>query len=393
MKKTFAQLADRTSHLKPEGAYAFLAKAQQLEAQGRKIIHLEIGQPDFQTFDNIALSGVRAITTGQTRYTPPAGIPALRQSIARYTGERIGMSFEAGQVVVGPGAKPLLFFPMMALLEPGDEVIYPDPGFPSYRAIIETMGATPVPIGLSEEKDFSFDMEQFRAKVNERTRLIIINSPSNPTGGIIPESDLEVIAEAAQKYDSWVLSDEIYTRLVYTDQPVKSIMTFPGMAERTIIMDGFSKTYAMTGWRLGYGVMPKPLADAVDLLLTHSVGCTAAFTQVAGIEALTGPQDEVEQVRRIFQQRRDIIVKGLNAIPGVTCRMPQGAFYVFPNVKNFGRSSRELAEYLLREAGVCVLPGTSFGEMGEGYLRLCYSNSIEAIESALEKMNAAAKNL
>lgn len=391
MKKSYQQLADRTSHLQPEGAYAFLAKAQQLEAKGREIIHLEIGQPDFQTFDNIALSGIRAISNGETRYTPPPGTPAIREAIARYTGERIGMALDAGQVVVGPGAKPLLFFPMMALLEPGDEVIYPDPGFPSYRAIIETMGAVPVPIGLSEEKDFSFDMDQFNAKVNERTRLIIINSPSNPTGGIIPHSDLEIIAEAAKKYDCWVLSDEIYTRLVYSDEPVISIMTLPGMAGRTIIMDGFSKTYAMTGWRLGYGVMPKHLADTVGLLLTHSVGCTASFTQIAGIEALTGPQEEVERVRNIFHKRRDIIVKGLNDIPGVTCRMPRGAFYVFPNVKSFGRTSNELADYLLNEAGVCVLPGTSFGQMGEGYIRLCYSNSIEAIESALEKIKEALK--
>ncbi|MCU0288645.1 MAG: pyridoxal phosphate-dependent aminotransferase [Acidobacteria bacterium] len=393
MKKSYQQLANRTSHLQPEGAYAFLAKAQQLEAKGRQIIHLEIGQPDFQTFANIALSGIRAITTGQTRYTPPAGIPPLREAIAHYTGQRIGMQIEANQVIVGPGAKPLLFFPMMALLEPGDEVIYPDPGFPSYRAIIETMGATPVPIGLSEENDFSFDMAQFNEKINERTRLIIINSPSNPTGGIMPREDLRVIAEAAKKFDCWVLSDEIYTRLIYRSTPVESIMTYPGMAERTIIMDGFSKTYAMTGWRLGFGVMPKHLADAVDLLLTHSVGCTAAFTQVAGIEALTGPQDRVEEIKAVFQQRRDIIVKGLNAIPGITCRTPQGAFYVFPNIKSFGRYSRDIADYLLQEAGVCVLPGVSFGDMGEGYLRLCYSNSIEAIEKALEKMAEALKKL
>jgi aspartate/methionine/tyrosine aminotransferase len=393
VKKSYQQLANRTSHLQPEGAYAFLAKAQQLEAKGRQIIHLEIGQPDFQTFANIALSGIRAITTGQTRYTPPAGIPPLREAIAHYTGQRIGMQIEANQVIVGPGAKPLLFFPMMALLEPGDEVIYPDPGFPSYRAIIETMGATPVPIGLSEENDFSFDMAQFNEKINERTRLIIINSPSNPTGGIMPREDLRVIAEAAKKFDCWVLSDEIYTRLIYRSTPVESIMTYPGMAERTIIMDGFSKTYAMTGWRLGFGVMPKHLADAVDLLLTHSVGCTAAFTQVAGIEALTGPQDRVEEIKAVFQQRRDIIVKGLNAIPGITCRTPQGAFYVFPNIKSFGRYSRDIADYLLQEAGVCVLPGVSFGDMGEGYLRLCYSNSIEAIEKALEKMAEALKKL
>jgi len=393
MKKSHQQLANRTGHLEPEGAYAFLAKAQQMEAEGREIIHLEIGQPDFQTFNNIGISGIRAIVTGQTRYTPSAGIPALREAIAQDTGNRISMPLTADQVVVGPGAKPLLFFPMMALLEPGDEVIYPDPGFPSYRAIIETMGATPIPIGLKEEKDFSFDMDQFMGKVNERTRLIIINSPSNPTGGIIPEEDLETIAAAAKKYDNWVLSDEIYTRLIYTNHPVKSIMTLPGMAERTIIMDGFSKTYAMTGWRLGYGIMPPHLAEVVGLLLTHSVGCTATFTQIAGIEALTGPQDQVERVRNVFQERRDVIVNGLNDIPGITCRMPQGAFYVFPNVKSFGRTSDEMANYLLKEAGVCLLPGTSFGQLGEGYLRLCYANSIEAIKKALEKMKEALKKL
>jgi aspartate aminotransferase len=393
MSKAYQELADRTEHLVPEGAYFFLAKAGELEAEGREIIHLEIGQPDFQTFDNIGMAGVRAIADGQTRYTPPSGIPPLREAIARYTGERIGMSVTSDMVVVGPGAKPLLFFPMMALLEPGDEAIYPDPGFPSYRAIIETMGATPVPIPLKEEKDFSFDMEEFLKKINPRTRLVIINSPSNPTGGIIPEKDLEAIAEAAIKNDCWVLSDEIYTRLTFTDEPVKSIATYPGMAERTIIMDGFSKTYAMTGWRLGYAVMPKHLADAVGLLLTHSVGCTATFTQIAGIEALQGPQEQVETVRDVFHKRRDVIVKGLNEIPGVTCRMPQGAFYVFPNVKHFGRSSDYLAEYLLKEAGVCVLPGTSFGEMGEGYLRLCYANSIEAIEAALGKMKEALARL
>jgi len=393
MTKAYDRLADRTSHLVAEGAYFFLAKAQQMEAKGREIIHLEIGQPDFQTFANIGMAGIRAITAGQTRYTPPAGIPPLREAIAKYAGERIGMTFSADQVTVGPGAKPLLFFPMMALLEPGDEVIYPDPGFPSYRAIIEIMGAKPVPIPLKEEKEFSFDMDEFMRKINPRTRLVIVNSPSNPTGGIIPAQDLETIANAAIKNDCWVLSDEIYTRLSYTKEPVKSIMTFPGMAERTILMDGFSKTYAMTGWRLGYAVMPKKLADTVGLLLTHSVGCTATFTQIAGIEALEGPQEQVEIVRQVFHKRRDVIVKGLNDIPGITCQMPQGAFYVFPNIKHFGRTSDDLANYLLQEAGVCVLPGTSFGKMGEGYLRLCYANSIEAIEKALEKMKNALSRL
>jgi aspartate/methionine/tyrosine aminotransferase len=393
MKKPHHLFAGRTSHLEPEGAYEVLAKAQQMEASGRKIIHLEIGQPDFQTFPNIGMEGIRAIAAGETRYTPSAGLPALKKAIACNTGSRIGMELSADQVVVGPGAKPLLFFPMMALLEEGDEVIYPDPGFPSYRAIIETMGAKPVPIPLKEEKDFSFDMDEFAEKVNGKTRLIIINAPSNPTGGIIPEDDLHAIAAAAIKFDCWVLSDDIYTQLVYTGEPVKSIMTIPGMKERTIIMDGFSKTYAMTGWRLGYGVMPETLAATVGLLLTHSVGCTAAFTQVAGIEALIGDQEQVGRVCSVFLERRAVIVDGLNDIPGVTCRLPKGAFYVFPNIKSFGKSSKEMANYLLEEAGVALLPGTSFGPMGEGYLRLTFTNSMAAIKKALELINEALSKL
>lgn len=393
MKKPHHTFADRIGHLEPEGAYEVLARAQKMEAAGREIIHLEIGQPDFQTYPNIALAGVRAITAGETRYTPSAGIPALKKAIADNTAARIGMALSAEQVVVGPGAKPLLFFPMMAILEEGDEVIYPDPGFPSYLAIIKAMGAVPVPIALKEEKDFSFDMEEFEKKVNSRTRLIIINAPSNPTGGIIPEADLAAIAEAAQRYDSWVLSDDIYTQLVYTPQPVKSIMTLPGMQERTIIMDGFSKTYAMTGWRLGYGIMPEKLAAKVGLLLTHSVGCTAAFTQIAGLEAIAGDQEQVARVCRIFRERRDLIVRGLNDIPGITCRQPAGAFYVFPNIKSFGLSSKEMANYLLQEAGVALLPGTSFGAMGEGYLRLTFTDSLEAITKALRLIREALAKL
>jgi aspartate/methionine/tyrosine aminotransferase len=365
-----------------------------MEASGREIIHLEIGQPDFQTFDNISLSGIQAIANGETKYTPSAGIPRLKEAIADYTSFRIGFKISADQVVVGPGAKPLLFFPMMALLEPGDEAIYPDPGFPSYRAIIETMGSIPVPIGLEEEKNFSFNMDQFMEKINHKTRLIILNSPSNPTGGIIPEEDIKTIAEAAKKYNSWVLSDDIYTRLIYGEEDkIPNIMTLPGMAERTIIMDGFSKTYAMTGWRLGFGIMPKKLAEVVGLLITHSVGCTATFTQIAGIEALQGPQDQVEEVRQIFKKRRDVIVDRLNNIEGITCRTPQGAFYVFPNVKSYGMSSDKLANYLLEEAGVSLLPGTAFGNMGEGYLRLCYANSIPAIEKGLGQVQNALSKL
>lgn len=393
MNRRHEQLADRIQHLEPEGAYQVLARAQQLEAAGREIIHLEIGQPDFQTFPNIGMAGIRAIANGQTRYSPSAGIPDLKKAIARYAASRVGVDYSADQVVVGPGAKPLLFFPMMALLEPGDEVIYPDPGFPSYRAIIQTMGATPVPIPLKEETGFSFDMDLFLEKVNPATRLVIVNSPSNPTGGIIPESDLFKISEAAKKFDFWVLSDEIYTRLVYTDEPVASIASLPEMQHRTIIMDGFSKTYAMTGWRLGFGVMPPELAEKVGLLMTHSVGCTATFTQIAGIEALTGPQEDVEAVCQVFQKRRDVIVERLNDIPGITCQNPQGAFYVFPNIKSFGRTSLEIADHLLREAGVAVLPGTSFGNFGEGYLRLCYANSVENIERAMDLIERSVKKI
>ena len=393
MDQTLDQFTDRTAHLKQEGAYAVLFKAQTLEAQGKEIIHLEIGQPDFQTFPNIGMGGIRAITNGETRYNPPAGVPALRAAIAQDAGERRGISVRPEQVIVGPGAKPLIYFPVMALVEPGDEVIYPDPGFPSYSAIIKLAGGVPVPVPLLEEKDFSFDLAAFDASINPRTRLVILNSPSNPTGCIIPPGDLAHILQAAEQNGCWILSDEIYMRLIYGDEPAVSIAALPGARERTIIMDGFSKTYAMTGWRLGYGVMPESLAEKVGLLLTHTVGCTATFTQLAGVEALTGPQEQVEAVRIEYQRRRDLIVDGLNKIPGVTCRSPQGAFYVFPNIKSFGKSSDDLADYLLNQAGVAVLPGTAFGKYGEGYLRLCYANSYERIQQALERLEKALAQL
>lgn len=380
--------ADRVKNLAPEGAYHMLARAQALEAEGRSIIHLEIGQPDVPTFPHIARAGMEAIAAGHTRYTPSAGIPALRRAIAEDAGRRRGMVFEAEQVVVGPGAKPALFFPTLALVRPGDEVLYPDPGFPTYPAMIEVAGGIPVPVPLREEEDFSFDLEAFDRLVNERTRMIVLNSPSNPTGGVMPLEALEHIAEVAIQRDIWVLSDEIYARLVY-EAPALSIASLPGMAERTIICDGFSKTYAMTGWRLGFGIMPKALAERVELLITHSVGCTASFTQIAGIEALNGPQEPVEAVLREYRRRRDALVEGLNTIPGVHCRTPQGAFYVFPNISAFGRSSEWLADYLLEEAGVAVLPGTAFGRYGEGYLRLCFANSLENILEAVERIRAA----
>jgi aspartate/methionine/tyrosine aminotransferase len=387
---TFTQ---RTDHLKPEGAYQVLERALNLEAQGRPIIHLEVGQPDFETYDNIRQVGIDAIEEGLTRYTPPSGITPLKTVIAEQASQRYGIEIDPEQVVVSPGAKPNLFFPTLALVEPGDEVIYPDPGFPTYQAMIGVAGGVPVPVPLREENSFSLDLEAFDELINEKTKLIILNSPSNPTGGVIPAADLEHIADAAKRYDAWVLSDEIYARIVYDGLEVPSIYSLPGMVERTIIMDGFSKTYAMTGWRLGYGIMPRELAKRVGLLLTHSVGCTAHFTQFAGIEALTGPQDQVDQVVAEYQKRRDVIVDGLNALPGVTCQKPQGAFYVFPNIKSLGVSSDKLANFFLDQAGVALLPGSSFGSGGEGYLRLSYANSVKNIRKALEQMGDALSRL
>jgi aspartate/methionine/tyrosine aminotransferase len=401
--------ARRTAHLKAEGAYAVLARAQALEAQGREIIHLEIGQPDFETYSHIALAGIRAIAEGQTRYNPPSGLPALRRALAKRAGEQRGVEFRPEQVVVAPGTKPLLLLPMLALLEPGDEVIYPDPGFPSYSAVIGLVGAIGVPVSLVEDQGFDLDLDALDAGLSSRTKLIILNSPSNPTGGLLSAATLAHVADIARRHDLWVLADEIYARLVYDDgqggasapadwapadwRRVQSIVRQPGMVERTIIADGFSKTYAMTGWRLGFGIMPATLAERMDLLLTHSVGCTATFTQFAGLEAVLGSQKDVDAVVAEFRARRDLIVDGLNGIPGIRCPKPQGAFYAFPNVGSFGMSSAELADYLLDAAGVAVLPGTAFGRNGEGYLRLSYANSSENIRLALERMAVALDRL
>ncbi|HSR20140.1 MAG TPA: pyridoxal phosphate-dependent aminotransferase, partial [Anaerolineales bacterium] len=368
-------------------------RAQALEAAGRDIIHFEIGQPDFETFENIREAGRQAIADGQTRYTPPAGMPALRAAIARAAGSQRGLHVDPGQVVVSPGAKPNLFFAALALIEPGDPVLYPDPGFPTYRAMIELAGGTPVPVPLHEQDDFSFDLRAFDRLIQPGTRLIILNSPGNPTGGVLPPAALEHIAAVAVKYDCWVLSDEIYAGLVYDGARAVSIASLPGMQQRTIIVDGFSKTYAMTGWRLGFGIMPADLASRLDLLLTHSVGSTAHFTQWAGIEALTGSQEPARRMLREYQQRRDLIVEGLRAIPGVTCRTPAGAFYVFPNVKAFGRTSSEITDLLLEQAGVAVLPGSAFGQYGEGYLRLSYATSSRQITAGLQRMRQALEGL
>jgi aspartate aminotransferase len=380
--------ATRTHHLKPEGAYEVLARANQLEATGKEIIHLEIGQPDYSTFGNVSQAGIEAIKSGKTRYTPPAGMPSLREALAEDAGRRRGIKVQPEEVVVSPGGKPNLFFPTLALVEPGDEVIYPNPGFPTYEAMIKVAGGIPVAVPLLEENQFSFDLDVFDKLINEKTRLIILNSPSNPTGGVIPPADLEHIASQAERYGCWVMSDELYTRIVYDGLEAPSIASLSGMKERTIIVDGFSKTYSMTGWRLGFGIMPKELAERVGLLLTHSVGSTAHFTQFAGLEAVTGPQDMVETMVTEYQRRRNVIVDGLNNIPGFTCQKPQGAFYVFPNITGTGVGSTELANLILEKAGVALLPGNSFGEYGEGYLRLSYANSIENIQKGLERIKS-----
>ena len=380
--------AQRTHHLRPEGAYQVLAKAGELERAGRHIIHLEIGQPDYATFENVSNAGIEAIKTGKTRYTPPSGIPTLREALAEDAGKRRGIKVSPEEVVIGPGGKPILFFPTMAIIEPGDEVIYPNPGFPTYEAMIKVAGGIPVPVPLLEENQFSFDISVFDRLINKKTKLIILNSPSNPTGGVIPQADLEHIAAAALRNDAWIMSDELYTRIVYDGLTAPSIASIPGLQDRTIIVDGFSKTYSMTGWRLGYGIMPKALAEKVDLLLTHAVGSTAHFTQFAGVEAVTGPQHRVDEMVAEYQRRRDAIVNGLNSLPGFNCQIPQGAFYAFPNITQTGRSSSELANLILEKAGVALLPGNSFGDRGEGYLRLSYANSIENIRQGIEQIRA-----
>lgn len=380
--------ARRLDHLSPEGAYTVMTKAQELESQGRQIIHMEIGQPDFSTFPHIVEEGVRALRGGFTRYNPPLGVTELRQAVATYAGNQRGMDIKPNQVFIGPGAKPGLFFPTLALVEPGDEVLYPDPGFPTYPAMIEVAGGTPIPVPLREENDFSFDLEAFDDLLTEKTRMIVLNSPGNPTGGVMPRSDLEHIAQAALERNIWIITDEIYARLAYAGQSVPSIAAIPGMADLTVIVDGFSKTYAMTGWRLGFAIMPAHLAQQVELLITHSIGCTATFTQHAGLRALNDSQELVNRMVTVFQQRRDRIVEGLNNIPGVKCQIPQGAFYVFPNVKSFNVPCKQIASLLLEEAGVAVLPGTDFGGYGEGYLRLCYATSKDNIDIALENMAA-----
>ena len=378
--------ADSMKRLGTETAFEVLARAKQLEAQGRDIVHLEIGEPDFDTPQNIIDAAKKALDDGYTHYGPSAGLPEFREVIAQTISEDRGINVSAANVVVTPGAKPIMFYGMMAILNPGDEALYPNPGFPIYESVINYLGAKPVPFVLKQENDFRLDINELRDKLSSKTKLLILNTPHNPTGGILPESDIKEIAAILRDYpDVWVLSDEIYSKLLYENDHV-SITKYEGMLDRTIILDGFSKTYAMTGWRLGYGVMPEALADHVARLETNCNSCPTAFVQVAGMEALSGPQNEADTMREAFRKRRDHLVKGLNAIDGVDCLLPGGAFYVFPSIKELGRPSQDVARLLLDEGGVAALSGTAFGESGQGHLRFSYANSIENLDKALERM-------
>jgi aspartate aminotransferase len=377
------RLAERMSRLGTETAFEVLNKARALERQGKEIIHLEIGEPDFDTPKNIVEAGVGALRQGWTHYGPSAGLPELRHAIAEEVGRSRGVKISDDEVVVVPGGKPIIFFVVLALADAGDEVIYPNPGFPIYESMIRYVGAHAVPIRLREEKDFGFDIDELAGLITDRTRLIILNSPHNPTGGVLQKQDIRDIAEAIGERNIMVLSDEIYSRLIF-DGEHYSIMSVPGFKERTILLDGFSKTYAMTGWRMGYGVMRPDLATHITRLMTNSNSCTASFTQIAGIEAIRGDQSSVEGMRKEFQARRDVFVAGLNRIKGFSCRMPKGAFYVFPNITKTGWKSKKLADALLEQAGVACLSGTAFGDFGEGYLRFSVANSLENLNKALQ---------
>lgn len=386
------ELASRMRRLGTETAFEVMVRAKALESQGHDVVHLEIGEPDFDTPENIVDAGAAALHEGWTHYGPAAGQPELREAIATYVNESRGTSYESDQVVVTPGGKPVMFFVMLALLERGDEAIFPDPGFPIYQSMIDFSGAKAVPIPLREDNEFRLDVNELASLMNDSTKLMILNSPANPTGGVLERSDLEAIAELALKHDVTVLSDEIYSELHYEGEHV-SIATMPGMSERTIILDGFSKTYAMTGWRLGYGLFPGDLAASISKLMVNSVSCTSMAVQRAGLEALNGPQDTVAEFREAFRRRRDLIVNGLNKIDGISCLLPKGAFYAFPNIQGTGKTSREFADLLLEEHGVAALAGTSFGAAGEGYLRLSYANSEANLEKALERIAGAVKAL
>src|SRR5579875_4013813 len=380
------KLAERIGRLGVESAFDVLVRARALEAQGRGVIHLEIGEPDFATPPHIVEAAKQALDEGWTHYGPTQGLPELREPIANYIARTRQINVGPQHVAVVPGGKPIIFFPMLALLEPGDEVVYPDPGFPIYRSMVRFLGAKPVPIPLVEERGFSFDLDLLRDSLTDRTKMLILNSPHNPTGGVISEQDIREIANLVRDRDLIVLSDEIYSRLSFTAEPPFSIASLPGMLEKTIILDGFSKTYAMTGWRMGYGVMPEWLVDAVNKLMVNSNSCTASFTQRAALAALRGPQTAVEQMVNEFRRRRDAFCAALQQVPGFRCPVPAGAFYAFANIEGTGFSSKKLADLLLKETGVASLNGSSFGDRGDGYIRFSYANSLENLLEAAERM-------
>ena len=384
------KLAQRMQRLGTETAFEVLVRARALEAQGRDIVHLEIGEPDFDTPGNIVEAGVDALRGGWTHYGPSPGLPTLRETVAEYVAQSRRLKVSPEEVVIVPGGKPIIFFTILALVEEGDEVIYPNPGFPIYESMIEFVGARAVPIHLREERAFGFDVNDLASRISDRTKLIILNSPHNPTGGVLSEKDVRAIGKAIGDRDIMVLSDEIYSRLIFEGEHF-SIMSIPEFRDRTILLDGFSKTFAMTGWRLGYGVMRPDLATQVSRLMTNSNSCTASFTQMAGVAALHGDQSSVEHMREEFLRRRDVMVDALNGIKGFRCQKPGGAFYVFPNIEGTGWTSKKLANALLEEAGVACLSGTAFGSFGEGYIRFSIANSIENIEKALERISSWVK--
>lgn len=376
-------IAERISLLSTESAFDVLAKAQKLEAEGKDIVHLQIGQPDFNTPQNIIDAAKKAMDDGYTGYTPSPGLVETREAIAEYCLKYKNVKTNPEEIVVVPGGKPTMFYTMLALVEPGDEVICPNPSYPIYESNIRFAGGIPVPLPLLEENDFGLDIEKFKELITDKTKLVILNNPSNPTGGVIPKEDIIAIAEIIKDKDIYVLSDEIYDRMIFEGESF-SMASIPEMKDKTIILDGLSKTYSMTGWRLGYGVMSKELAKHFTMLMVNSNSCAASFTQIAAIEALTGPQDAVDEMVEEFKKRRDFIVKALNEIPGLSCLSPKGAFYVFPNIKGSGMNSNEFADKLLYEGNVASLAGTAFGSYGEGYVRLSIANSMENLEKAID---------
>ena len=387
------RLADAMTRLGTETAFEVLVRAKALEAQGRKIVHLEIGEPDFDTPKNVRLAAQKAIDQGWTHYGPAPGLPQTRAAVAEYMAKTRGIPVSPEEVIITPGGKPVMFLAILALLGPGDEALYPDPGFPIYESMLNFSGAKAVPLPIREENDFNFDLDEFESLLTPKTRLVILNSPANPTGGVMGLKALERVAKALARYpETLVLTDEIYSRVLYGEKHY-SLASLPGMKDRCLILDGFSKTFAMTGWRLGYGVGPKPLIAAMSKLATNCYSCTPSFAQIAAIEALNGPQDSVEAMVKEFRRRRDVIVAGLNSLPGFSCRTPKAAFYAFPNITGTGLKSKELADALLDKAGVACLSGTAFGAGGEGYLRFSYANSVENIEAALAAMREALPQL